>query len=438
MKKRTLSVVDLFAGSGGLSLGLELAGFTPIYVNELNTDARGTYILNRKDRYEWFSEDLDSETWLNPFSSSDIRRITRKEHLTGLQQIFRAAFGIAEGEIDLVVGGPPCQGFSNIGYRRSYAVAKEDLPSNHLYKDMARVVDRLRPKAFVFENVRGLLTGKWTNDGQNGEIWEAVKRAFIGIADYKIAAELVYAKNYGVAQNRPRILLIGVRQDIAGEFTHREHISEIDGTAITQKFLPQGNPNSAPSLAELLGDLIDPDHINGGKTLRYPSRVLCDVQRELRTCVTGLKIRAKGDPITEHEYSHHKPEVIKRFAAMRSGQRYQATKKFSQRVLPSSWGDKGPSITATSLPDDYVHFLQNRTLTVREWARLQGFPDWYQFNGKRTTGGIRRAGNPIAGVFERELPKYTQIGNAVPVPLAKAIGTRLAEIIREHDRKNAP
>jgi DNA (cytosine-5)-methyltransferase 1 len=144
-----------------------------------------------------------------------------------------------------------------------------------------------------------------------------------------------------------------------------------------------------------------------------------------------LSVASKGSLVTEHDYSKHSPEVIKKFEAMIHGGKYKATKKFAQRVLPKTWWPKGPSITATSLPDDYVHFEQSRTLTVREWARLQGFPDWYQFKGKRTTGGLRRAGNPLEGNHFRELPKYTQIGNAVPVPMARAIGKHLASILLE-------
>ena len=98
-------------------------------------------------------------------------------------------------------------------------------------------------------------------------------------------------------------------------------------------------------------------------------------------------------------------------------------------MLQKEWGDKGPSITVTSLPDDFVHFSQARSLSVREWARIQTFPDWYRFAGKRTTGGIRRAGNPRANIFDREVPKYTQIGNAVPVKLAFEIGKHLLKII---------
>ena len=98
------------------------------------------------------------------------------------------------------------------------------------------------------------------------------------------------------------------------------------------------------------------------------------------------------------------------------------SKKFSQKVLPATWKVTKPNFTVTSMPDDVLHYSLPRTLTVREWAGLQGFPDDYRFHGKRTTGGVRRAGNPKEGNFQRELPKYTQIGNAVPVQVAEKIG----------------
>lgn len=92
----------------------------------------------------------------------------------------------------------------------------------------------------------------------------------------------------------------------------------------------------------------------------------------------------KGDVLTEQEYSNHKPKVVEKFEYMlKHGEIHpdHKTKKFAQRVLPKRWGDGGPSITATSLADDYVHYSEPRTLTVREWARLQTFPDWYVFKG---------------------------------------------------------
>jgi DNA (cytosine-5)-methyltransferase 1 len=432
LKKNFLSVVDLFAGCGGFGLGLEQSGFTPIFVNELNDDARGTYIANRKDRYEHFARGLDEGKWLNEFSSSDARKmVSKKGYLEGLQSLFKSEFGISHGEIDLIVGGPPCQGFSGIGHRRSYAVDKKILPSNHLYKDMAKIIGHLRPRAFVFENVRGLLTGRWAEDGKSGEIWRDVKSAFAGIGEYTLAAELVYAKNYGVAQNRPRIILVGIRHDVIGKpATTKSEAEFIDGTGTSNGFLPKGEPGKAPSMVDVLGDLVDPDYENGGRTTEYPSKAMCETQRWFRTSPDGSRMAGKGSSLTEHEYSKHHPDVIKKFKAMIRGGEFEATKKFAQRVLPKEWGPTGPSITATSLPDDYVHFEQPRTLTVREWARLQGFPDWYEFKGKRTTGGLRRAGNPLEGIHFRELPKYTQIGNAVPVPMARAIGEHLASILR--------
>ena len=84
------------------------------------------------------------------------------------------------------------------------------------------------------------------------------------------------------------------------------------------------------------------------------------------------------------------------------------------------------------MPDDFVHFSQPRSLSVREWARIQTFPDWYQFRGPRTTGGLRRAGNPRENDFKRELPKYTQIGNAVPVKLAYEIGKHFSNVISKY------
>jgi len=105
------------------------------------------------------------------------------------------------------------------------------------------------------------------------------------------------------------------------------------------------------------------------------------------------------------------------------------TKKFAQRVLPKTWPDNGPNITACSLPEDYVHYCQPRGPTVREWARIQTFPDWYIFTGSRTTGGRRRAGDPSLGIWTRDVPRYTQIGNAVPVLLAQKVGEHLVKLL---------
>ena len=191
----------------------------------------------------------------------------------------------------------------------------------------------------------------------------------------------------------------------------------------------------------MLSDLVDPVTttflINQSfprdfKTATYLANPTNEIQRWLRTHPDGTLIK-KGDILYEQEYSKHNPKVVEKFAHMLKNNGKiplnLKTKKFAQRLLPEKWDSSGPSITATSLPDDYVHYCQPRTLTVREWARLQTFPDWYRFSGKRTTGGIRRAGNPLEGLFSREVPKYTQIGNAVPVKFAEKIGTHLNLIL---------
>lgn len=404
-------MIDLFAGCGGLSLGLEAAGFTPVYVNELHPDAMETYVMNR----------LMMPVKNKENQSNDITTITKNpKKLQELADGLRNKYG----DIDLVAGGPPCQGFSGIGHRRSFEVTKEEIPTNHLYRDMAKFISKVGPKVFIFENVRGLLNARWTPDGEKGEIWQDVLNTFKSISTeikgkkyvYEIYWELVFAKDFGVPQNRPRIIMIGVRSDI-NNFTHLEMQSLFQA----QKFVDR-----APNPIELLGDLVDPDWSPGGSTLVYPNAAKCDTQKLLRTDPSTKKVLPKGATLTDHDYANHSAAVIKKFKYMIKHDGAipieMQTKKFAQRLLPEFWGDKGPFITATSLADDYVHFSQPRVLTVREWARLQTFPDWYSFYGKRTTGGRRRAGDPELGLWTRDLPKYTQIGNAVPVFLAKKIG----------------
>lgn len=413
-------VVDLFAGCGGLSLGLEKAGFHPVFVNELNKDAMESYLRNR--------ELIEPRLRLPEFHCHDIKSIvSAKGSIKRLSDSLRSEFGLAteHGELDLVVGGPPCQGFSGIGHRRSYSVDKGQLPSNHLFEDMVWVVNKLKPKIFLFENVKGLLSAKWTPAGQMGEIFDDVHQAFGSLKDYKIQYSLVRAKDYGAPQNRPRVLLVGVRNDIDISPWEKEFSGVAGG------FLPPPTGN-APDLIDLLSDLVDPNFANSGSTLEYPWRVLSDSQRVLRTTLDGNVLK-KGARLTEHDYTSHSDKVVEKFTYMLANNGaippHLQTKKFAQRLLPARWGEAGPSITATSLPDDYVHFSQPRILTVREWARLQGFPDWYQFAGSRTTGGLRRAGNPREGNFDRELPKYTQIGNAVPVYLSEKVGLHFAKVL---------
>lgn len=412
-----LKSIDLFAGCGGLSLGLEQAGFETVFVNELHPDAMKTFLQNRPK-----SNLSDPKNHV-----LDIKSLTKnKESLKS----FGTYIAKEHGEIDLVCGGPPCQGYSGIGHRRTFDLDKREMPTNHLYKDMAKVISTVAPKMFLFENVRGLLNSRWTQEGEKGEIWNDVQKTFKNISvkvgkqefHYQIGFKLVFAKEFGVPQNRPRILMVGLRDDIDFQFMNNE---------TSRGLLPEGF-GDAPDLKDLFSDLIDPKWRDRKETTVYLKDPSTEIQESLRTMLNG-KVMMKGEALSEQEYSNHSEAVIAKFQYMIEHDseipESMRTKKFSQKVLPKIWGKNGPSITATSLPDDYVHFSQPRVLTVREWARLQMFPDWYQFAGKRTTGGRRRAGDPDAGDWTREVPKYTQIGNAVPVGLAKEVGLHFKKIL---------
>jgi DNA (cytosine-5)-methyltransferase 1 len=423
-------MIDLFAGCGGLSLGFEHAGFTPVFVNELNDDARATYLANRdhligekpfNEHQQLISADVNE--------LGDRRLLELKAYLEGLD------VGLSFGEastLDVLAGGPPCQGYSGIGHRRSYAVDKAELPSNQLYAKMALVIEAMRPRIFLFENVKGLLSSRWTNEGEKGEIWRDVYGRFVRLGQehgYSVRWKLVHAKNYGVPQNRPRVLIVGFRNDLVEKLGKRLDLSAHGEDAVLCNMLPAFG-DVAPDLIDVFGDLIDKqvsrrlemrDFEPHFATLAYPKAAKGKWQEYFRP---GHLASALA-PLSEQDYSRHSALVVEKFAAMiASGgeipEKYR-TKKFAQRLLPERWGNAGPSITACSLADDYVHFSQPRSLTVREWARLQTFPDNYIFKGKRTTGGLRRAGNPRDGNFDREVPKYTQIGNAVPVKLAEAM-----------------
>jgi len=208
----------------------------------------------------------------------------------------------------------------------------------------------------------------------------------------------------------------------------------IKPTAVADGLLPKPF-GGYPSIVELLSDLADPRYDAEKPMTEYRLPPQNAFQRRLRTTLAG-KVMGKGAKLTEQEYSDHAPRIREKFEYMIANNseipEHMQTKKFAQRVLPKKWGPNGPSITATSLPDDYVHYLQPRILTVREWARLQMFPDWYLFKGPRTTGGRRRAGDPSAGIWDRDVPRYTQIGNAVPVELARNVGLHLASLLKQH------
>lgn len=207
-------------------------------------------------------------------------------------------------------------------------------------------------------------------------------------------------------------------------------ISPLAGMAAGKEF-PQGQ-GGYPDLVDVLSDLADPEFEYGGKTTKYFGGPKNEFQERMRTDTRENPILQRIR-LKEHQYSDHSEAIRRKFEYMLKNDgrihHMHQTRKFRQRRLPAKWGPAGPTITITSLPDDFVHYELARSLSVRECARIQTFPDWYEFRGPRTTGGLRRAGNPMQGLFGRALPKYTQIANAVPPDLARAIGQHLAGIL---------
>ena len=408
--------VDLFAGCGGLTRGLQDSGFRCLAFNEINKDAADSFAMN-------FPNALRLEGDISSAVSNQIIE----------EKILPLA---GNSGVDLVCGGPPCQGFSGIGHRRSFNVEKADIPTNHLFQEMIRVIEKIQPKSFLFENVQGLLSSKWTNQGVKGEIFRDVWDAFSSIDGYVAQPTLIHAYGFGVPQNRPRVMIMGIRKDIL--LKSRLIASDFDASVSSENFqkqlrnnggfFPTWGQSTAPTIPEAISDLEYDDWTEAELFHRFPPQ--SKYQKAMRKKLGRV---FKTQKISDHVVSKHSQKVRDRFQYMidhsitniRDLPDEMKTKKFSQKLLPVNWGDGSPTITCCSNSDDYIHYSMPRALSVREWARLQTFPDHHLFSGPRTTGGARRAGNPDKGIWDREVPKYTQIGNAVPPMLARAIGDTL-------------
>ena len=509
--------IELFAGCGGLSLGLESVGFEFVLGNELSPMAAETYAFN------FFNEDLDdlakkkgnSERvmWINSRYENLTDRLRENpleypelgnkgfsdlpENLndydgkllvgsirdlnvvlsnsTELKSALHESFG--KGELTLVSGGPPCQSFSMAGSR------KKDCDKNTLPWEFVSFVNHTKPRFALLENVTGILRAFQDDDGEKFHAWYEVAKAFAFIKYVPVCLH-INARYAGIAQNRPRFILLAIREDIYTdllkekslnskshellesslpffnmvkehgvelEFGHLQYFDvDKNPEAFKDSFLSALLEDTEVTVRDAIDDLRSADvklsnfALQLNETFSLPKRQTIPnhelrrnselVQRRFRIyqILQQIGCRAvnkevflilKGETVTLSMESWNKLSGYKflnsngdleRFANINQLTEYlkqHPTKKQTQRALsPNS-----PAPAALSIPDDACHYHPDeiRTLTVREMARIQSFPDNFEFRSKITTGGKMR---------RFEVPQYTQVGNAVPPLLGRKLG----------------
>ena len=396
MKKEKI-YIDIFAGCGGLSVGLMNAGWSGLFAVEKNADAFLTLkynLINNKKHFNWPS-------WL-PIEEYDINDLLKNysEEISSLQ-----------GKVTLVAGGPPCQGFSMAGKRD-----KND-QRNKLVKSYIKFIRLVMPDAIIFENVYGFTVnfkGKKGTKQYSSYVERALKRS-----GYKTMYKMIDMSSYGIPQNRKRFILIALK-----DRSPKEVFLTLDKNR--QDFCNAKGISTTTTVKEAIGDLekkhgtiLSPDSI-GFSAGKY-GPIQSGFQRMMRAGLIGQ------DQVDSHRFANHREATVKLHEDLLKNA------PVGKRITPSdhiieNLNRRGVTVldaesqapTITSIPDELVHYSEPRILTVREHARIQSFPDWFIFKGKYTSGGKRR---------KFEVPRYTQVGNAVPPLFAEQIGLALWEVL---------
>lgn len=405
MSKRKIKVLDLFAGAGGFGLGFRLAddNFKVICSLEIDKWAVKTLRTNNVEKQKIIQRDI-------------------KEFKTEKQ--IRSA---CPSKPDVIIGGPPCQGFSYAGPTKD----PKD-PRNSLFRNYVQWVDVLQPKIFVMENVRGILTGK----NEKGEkVIEIIKSSFLAIG-YTVKIWELNAANYGVPQNRARIFIVGNKLGI-----------EISEPPITH-YLPNERKNlngkaktlkQAINVQRAIGDLPKLKAGEGLEEAVFTTLPRSDFQKESRDI-----------PILyNHVTMVHTKRVVERYEQILNGlsledipEELQVRKRngngeISESEYNSNYRHLRPDMIAYTIPasfySNFVHPKQPRNITSREAARLQSFPDSYVFKGKRTQISSKLL-KQLGKDDENFLSQYNQIGNAVPPLLARAVAKKIYEFMNEYSQ----
>lgn len=321
-----LTALELFAGAGGMSLGLEKAGFRVLYANDINGDALKTYRHN-------FPNVIVQQGDITKIDPHDVKKKLKIK------------------KVDLIVAGTPCQGFSTSGRRNP------NDPRNKLFKQVLKFLKVFKPKIFVMENVNGLLTMG------NGNTFDKIKTYFEK-AGYHVNHKVLSAADFGVPQNRNRVFIIGTQKKIPKEM-----------------LFPSTNKKRAVTVKEAISDLAFLGIKENAK--RYKTVPRSRYQRLMRGNCSILHNHESPNHSVKIQKRFSSIPCGKEAADVLKSNR--TSKRDLYRLHPDR-----PSRTITTLPEDFIHYEKNRIPTVREVARLQSFPDWFVFLGPRTTGGRQR------------------------------------------------
>ncbi|HFU75950.1 MAG TPA: DNA cytosine methyltransferase [Arcobacter sp.] len=396
---KTLTYIDLFSGCGGLALGLHNAGWQGLFAIEKSADAFETLKYNLIDRNNNFSW----PSWLEK-KNHDINHVIK---------VYKKELIALRGEIKLIAGGPPCQGFSMAGRRN------ESDERNKLIDSYIQFVKYVEPEILFFENVKGFTIGfkKGNNRGQaySEYVWNKLQKL-----GYDVHGEIVDFSEYGVPQKRQRFILVATKKEKAKVFFEKLVQNRAD-------FFKSKNISYKTSLSDSISDLLQSHGVvQSPDTKSFKAGVYSASNSNYQKLMREQK-KLTNTVADSHRFANHREDTIKKFKyILKYGVPNKSIddklkEKFNLKkhtVVPLCQNSCTPKLT--TLPDDYIHYWEPRILTVREYARIQSFPDTYLFRGKYTTGGDRR---------KVDVPRYTQIGNAIPPLFGEQAGLVLKEMI---------
>jgi len=369
---KKIKVVDLFAGVGGLSYGFaQDALFEIVAANEILPKTAEAYTLNHPS-VKFYCKDIKD------FGISDLKN----------------DLGLEEGEVDLVIGGPPCQAYSTVGKRLI------DDPRGKLFCEYYRVLEEIKPKVFIFENVKGLLSM------QDGELLSSIISLFKSLG-YKVTYKVLNAADYGVPQVRERVIIVGTKLISKFYYPEPTHYNPEEGRSLlNRKLLPY------LTLADAISDL--PLIRSGEESFEYLTNPENYFQRLMR--------RNAPKKIMDHNAPKNNERLVKLMENLPDGgspedlpEELRPKSGFANTYCRLWWNRPSTTITrnlSTPSSSRCIHPKAPRPLTTREGARIQCFPDDYIFYGSRSD-------------------KNLQIGNAVPTFLSSA----LKESVKKHFSK---